>query len=148
MNSYGARLPTDDQQKMATLLRRNTGACANTPETVPEPRRWEHLSAVEFTGGPRRRLDPQMHDFLLHPNGHVYIGDNLFDRIYELDPNTGEYTVSKVPHDEDMGLGGIMGNRFKVFPKMYNYLGVHLRLFKEKTAIFYYPLHAASPAGV
>ena len=24
-----------------------------------------------------------------------------------------------------MELGGIMGNRFKVFPKMYNYMGVH-----------------------
>ena len=73
-----------------------------------------------------------MHDFLLHPNGYIYVGDNLFDRIYELDPETGEYTVYKVPHDEDMGLGGIMGNRFKVFPKMYNYMGVHSFAYSKK----------------
>jgi virginiamycin B lyase len=73
-----------------------------------------------------------MHDFLLHPNGYVYIGDNLFDRIYELNPETGEYTVYKVPHDEDMQLGGIMGNRFKVFPKMYNYMGVHSFAYSKK----------------
>ena len=38
----------------------------------------------------------------------------------------------KVPHDEDMGLGGIMGNRFKVFPKMYNYMGVHSFAYSKK----------------
>jgi virginiamycin B lyase len=68
----------------------------------------------------------------LHPNGYVYIGDNLFDRLYELDPKTGEYTVYKVPHDENMSLGGIMGNRFKVFPKMYNYMGVHSFAYSKK----------------
>ncbi|MCB1710733.1 MAG: lyase, partial [Halioglobus sp.] len=133
MNSYGARLPTDDQQKIATLLREEYRRLREHPETVPEPRRWEeHLSAVEFTEWPLGDGFSQMHDFLLHPNGYVYIGDNLFDRIYELDPNTGEYTVYKVPHDEDMGLGGIMGNRFKVFPKMYNYLGVHSFAYSKK----------------
>ena len=81
----------------------------------------------------------QMHDFLLHPNGYIYIGDNLFDRIYELDPESGEYTVYKVPHDPDMRLGGIMGNRFKVFPKMYNYMGVHSFAYSKRTAIFSSP---------
>ena len=133
MNSYGARLPADDQQKIATLLQEEYRRLREHPETVPEPRRWEeHLSAVEFTEWPLGDGFSQMHDFLLHPNGYVYIGDNLFDRIYELDPNTGEYTVYKVPHDEDMGLGGIMGNRFKVFPKMYNYLGVHSFAYSKK----------------
>ena len=31
-----------------------------------------------------------------------------------------------------MGLGGIMGNRFKVFPKMYNYMGVHSFAYSKK----------------
>lgn len=133
MNTYGARLPTDDHQKVATLLREEYRRLREHPETVPAPRPWEdHLAGVEITEWPIGDGFSQMHDFLLHPNGYIYIGDNLFDRIYELDPVTGEYTVYKVPHDEDMGLGGIMGNRFKVFPKMYNYMGVHSFAYSKK----------------
>jgi streptogramin lyase len=74
----------------------------------------------------------QMHDFLLHPNGFVYVGDNLFDRLYEIDPKTGEYTVYKVPHEEDARVGGILGNRFTLFPKMQNYMGVHSFAYSKK----------------
>ena len=74
----------------------------------------------------------QMHDFLLHPNGNVYVGDNLFDRIYEVNPVSGKYTVYKVPHPEDARLGGILGNRFTVFPKMNNYMGVHSFAYSKK----------------
>jgi streptogramin lyase len=133
MNSYGARLPTDDHQKVASLLQEEYRRLREHPETVPAPRRWDDsLAAVEMTEWPIGDGFSQMHDFLLHPNGYVYIGDNLFDRVYELDPATGAYTVFKVPHDEDMTLGGIMGNRFKVFPKMYNYLGVHSFAYSKK----------------
>jgi len=133
MNTYGARLPEDDHQQVAKLMQKEYRALRENPRTVPEPRRWEdHLSSVEMTEWPIGDGFSQMHDFLLHPNGFIYIGDNLFDRIYELDPNSGEYTVYKVPHDPDMGLGGIMGNRFKVFPKMYNYMGVHSFAYSKK----------------
>ena len=133
MNSYGARLPDDDHQKVANLLREEYRQLREHPEQVPKPRRWEAgLSDYELTEWPIGDGFSQMHDFLVHPNGYIYVGDNLFDRIYELDPETGEYTVFKVPHDEDMGVGGIMGNRFKVFPKMYNYLGVHSFAYSKK----------------
>ncbi len=133
MNTYGARLPDDDHRRIAQLLREEYRELRENPGRVPKPRRWEpHLSAVELTEWPIGDGFSQMHDFLVHPNGYIYIGDNLFDRIYELDPNTGEYTVYKVPHDEEMGLGGIMGNRFKVFPKMYNYMGVHSFAYSKK----------------
>jgi streptogramin lyase len=133
MNTYGARLPEDDHEAVARLMREEYRALRENPETVPQPRQWEsHLSGIEMTEWPIGDGFSQMHDFLLHPNGYVYVGDNLFDRIYELDPETGEYTVYKVPHDEDMGLGGIMGNRFKVFPKMYNYMGVHSFAYSKK----------------
>ncbi|MCB1700417.1 MAG: lyase [Pseudomonadales bacterium] len=133
MNTYGARLPTEDHKKVASLLREEYRRLREHPETVPAPRPWEgHLSEVEITEWPIGDGFSQMHDFLVHPNGYVYIGDNLFDRIYQLDPASGEYTVYKVPHDEDMGLGGIMGNRFKVFPKMYNYMGVHSFAYSKK----------------
>ena len=123
-----------------TTMKRLLVCCAKSfvsygenPDVVPEPRRWEeHLSSVEITEWPIGDGFSQMHDFLLHPNGFIYVGDNLFDRLYELDPRTGEYTVYKVPHDDDMTLGGIMGNRFKVFPKMYNYMGVHSFAYSKK----------------
>jgi virginiamycin B lyase len=133
MNIYGARLPAEDQQAVARLLQQEYRALREDPARVPLPRDWEgHLSAVEMTEWPIGDGFSQMHDFLLHPNGYIYIGDNLFDRIYELDPASGEYTVYKVPHDPDMELGGIMGNRFKVFPKMYNYMGVHSFAYSKK----------------
>ncbi len=133
MNTYGARLPDDDHAAVARLLQEEYRALRENPQSVPEPRAWEdHLSDIEMTEWPVGDGFSQMHDFLLHPNGYVYIGDNLFDRIYELDPESGEYTVYKVPHEEDMGLGGIMGNRFKMFPKMNNYMGVHSFAYSKK----------------
>lgn len=133
MNTYGARLPADDAEKISHLLQQEYRELRENPQTVPPPRPWEaHLSSIEMTEWPLGDGFSQMHDFLLHPNGFIYIGDNLFDRIYELDPATGKYTVYKVPHDPDMGLGGIMGNRFEVFPKMYNYMGVHSFAFSKK----------------
>ena len=133
MNTYGARVPGDDIEAIAKLLQKEYRQLRENPEQVPLPRRWEnHLSSIEMTEWPIGDGFSQMHDFLLHPNGYVYVGDNLFDRIYEIDTDTGEYTVYKVPHDEDARLGGILGNRFTVFPKMYNYMGVHSFAYSKK----------------
>lgn len=133
MNSYGGRLPTDDHALVAQLLQKEYRALREDPQQVPLPKRWEdHLSGIEMTEWPIGDGFSQMHDFLLHPNGFIYIGDNLFDRIYELDPDSGEYTVYKVPHEEGARLGGILGNRFTVFPKMYNYMGVHSFAYSPK----------------
>lgn len=126
MNTYGARLPVDEHERIAQLLQEEYRELREHPEQVPEPRDWQaHLSDVEMTEWPIGDGFSQMHDFLLHPSGLVYVGDNLFDRVYEVDPATGAYTVYKVPHEEDARLGGILGNRFEVFPKMHNYNGVH-----------------------
>ncbi len=51
----------------------------------------------------------QMHDLLRHSNGMVYVGDNLQDRIYEVDPATGKYTVYKIPPQPGEKLGGPAG---------------------------------------
>jgi streptogramin lyase len=133
MNTYGARLPGDDHEQVAQLLQKEYRELRENPERVPLPRSWEnHLSGIEMTEWPIGDGFSQMHDFLLHPNGYIYIGDNLFDRIYELDPTTGEYTVYKVPHPEGTPLGGILGNRFQVFPKMHNYMGVHSFAYSKR----------------
>ncbi len=126
MGGYGSRLPYDDYDKIAEILQNEYRNLREPPQTVPAPRPWEnHLSNIEMTEWPIGDGFSQMHDFILHPNGKVYVGDNLFDRIYEMDTKTNEYTVYKVPHEKDAKLGGLFGNRFKVFPKMHNYLGVH-----------------------
>ena len=126
-------LPGDDIQPVAELLQKEYRELRENPEQVPQPRSWEgHLSSIEMTEWPIGDGFSQMHDFLLHPNGFVYVGDNLFDRIYEIDTDTGKYTVYKVPHDEDARVGGILGNRFTVFPKMHNYMGVHSFAYSKK----------------
>jgi len=126
MNSYGARLPEDEHLKIAELLQKEYRELRDNPEVVPLPRHWEdHLSGIEMKEWVIGDGFSQMHDFIIHPNGFVYVGDNLFDRLYEIDPETGDYTVYKVPHTDDQKPGGILGNRFVTFPKIYNYLGVH-----------------------
>ena len=126
MNTYGARLPDDDHLKMAELLQTEYRELREHPERVPLPKPWEeHLSESEMKEWVIGDGFSQMHDFVLHPNGFVYVGDNLFDRLYEIDPATGEYTVYTVPHTQGEKLGGILGNRFVTFPKMANYYGVH-----------------------
>ncbi|MDO8863318.1 lyase [Haliea sp. E1-2-M8] len=126
MNGYGARLPNEDHQRIAELLQTELRELRENPQQVPEPREWEpYLADYRMTEWPIGDGFSQMHDFLLHPNGMVYVGDNLFDRIYEVNPATGDYTVYKVPHREGDSVGGILGNRFTVFPKMDNTMGVH-----------------------
>ncbi len=126
MNSYGAQLPVDQHKKIAELLQKEYRELREDPSVVPLPRVWEeHLHEIEMKEWIIGDGFSQMHDFIIHPNGFVYVGDNLFDRLYEINPDTGEYTVYKVPHKEDQKVGGILGNRFVTFPKMYNYLGVH-----------------------
>ncbi|GAB5451315.1 MAG: hypothetical protein Hals2KO_16430 [Halioglobus sp.] len=133
MNTYGARVPHEYHETMGELLQTEYRELRENPDRVPVPRAWEsHLSSVEMTEWPIGDGFSQMHDFLLHPNGFIYVGDNLFDRIYEIDPDSGEYTVYKVPHEEGTRLGGILGNRFQVFPKMYNYYGVHSFAYSGK----------------
>jgi virginiamycin B lyase len=126
MNGYGARLPNEDHDQIAQLLQTEYRHLRENTDQIPTPKAWEsHLSKIEMSEWPIGDGFSQMHDFVLHPNGLVYVGDNLFDRIYELNPKNGEYTVYKVPHGEDSKLGGLFGNRFKVFPKMNNHMGVH-----------------------
>jgi virginiamycin B lyase len=126
MNTYGARLPDDDHLEIAELIQTEYRELREHPERVPQPKPWEkHLAKSEMKEWVIGDGFSQMHDFVLHPNGFVYVGDNLFDRLYEIDPDTGDYTVYTVPHNNGEKLGGILGNRFVTFPKMANYYGVH-----------------------
>lgn len=133
MNGYGARLPDEDHRRIAELLQQELRELRENPQQVPEPRAWDpYLADYRMTEWPIGDGFSQMHDFLLHPNGFVYVGDNLFDRIYEVNPETGDYTVYKVPHREGDTVGGILGNRFTVFPKMDNFMGVHSFAYSKR----------------
>ncbi len=127
MNRYGAQMAHEFRQPLARYLNARFEAIRDRPELLPDFEPWEpHLAGVEITEWPIGDSLSQMHDFLLHPNGMVYVGDNLMDRIYELDPLSGEYRVYPIPHAEGAPLGGILGNRFAAgYPKVDNYLGVH-----------------------
>lgn len=127
MGGYGARVANDDKVNLAGMLHRQYKKLRENADKIAEPRAWDAaLAGVEITEYPIGDSFSQMHDFIVHPNGMVYLGDNLQDRIYEVNPETGEYTVYVVPHEKDAKLGGILGNRFgAMFPKLYNYMGVH-----------------------
>ena len=127
MNRYGAQLASEFEPPLAAYLSRRYRELREHHERVPDFEPWaEALSSVEVTEWAIGDAFSQMHDLILHPNGMVYVGDNLMDRIYEVDPLSGEYRVYKVPHASDARIGGILGNRFEAgYPKVENYLGVH-----------------------
>lgn len=133
MGRYGSRLAEDDTQQIAAILHEGYKHLREDPKSIPEGLEWEDkLNEISMTEWPIGDGMSQMHDFLVHPNGMVYVGDNLQDRIYEVDPENGQYTVYKVPHEEGARVGGVLGNRFDTYPKMYNYMGVHSFAVSEK----------------
>ncbi|GAB3094980.1 virginiamycin B lyase family protein [Pseudomaricurvus hydrocarbonicus] len=126
MGGYGARVADDDRQQLAEYLTKGYRQLRLNAENLPDMKPWEaELARTEITEWPIGDAFSQMHDFILHPNGMVYVGDNLQDRIYEVNPETGEYSVYVVPHEAGEQLGGFLGNRFTTYPKLANYAGVH-----------------------
>ena len=113
MGTYGSRLAGDARDQVAAYLSRAYAEISAAPEKVPEATPWgDDLGAVTITEWIIGDEFSQMHDMLMHSNGKVYIGDNLQDRIYAVDPETGIYKVYPIPHGPDDEIGGLMGNRF------------------------------------
>ncbi len=126
MQMYGAMAAEDFvDEAHAGLVTAFTNLDARYAQ-LPDFEAWDPaLAATKVTEWPIGDGFSQMHDFILHPNGKVYVGDNLMDRIYAVDPATGEYEVFKVPHDEGAQRGGILGDRMGTYPKTDNVMGVH-----------------------
>jgi len=126
MQMYGAMASEEFvEQAPADLARAYAGMNLGVAG-LPDFEYWDpQLAAATITEWPIGDEYSQMHDLVLHPNGKLYIGDNLMDRIYAFDPESGEYEVFKVPHDADAQPGGILGNRLATYPKTDNYMGVH-----------------------
>jgi streptogramin lyase/mono/diheme cytochrome c family protein len=126
MDIYGAMASEDFLDDAPAGLVESLAELNRNHANLPDFEEWESgLSAATITEWAIGDEFSQMHDFILHPNGKVYVGDNLMDRIYALDPTSGEYEVFKVPHDEGAEHGGILGSRMDTYPKTDNYMGVH-----------------------
>ena len=126
MVNYGARLSDDAQENLPALLHKNYGRLNKTPSLVPEATDWDgYLSGASIKEFPIGDSFSQMHDLLHHSNGMIYVGDNLQDRMYEINPITGEYTVYKLPRETWDQHGGLLGARLKEFPKHETFAGIH-----------------------
>lgn len=126
MVRYGARLSSEGQKELPTLLEAHWKEINAHPERVPEATPWPpQLAAAQITELPIGDPFSQMHDFLAHSNGLVYVGDNLQDRVYEVNPDTGAYTVYKIPPAPGDRLGGLLTGRLREFPKHETYQGIH-----------------------
>ena len=126
MVRYGARLSTEAQKELPALLEAHWKDINAHPEKVPAGTPWvpelAKASVTELAIGDRFS---QMHDFVQHSNGLVYVGDNLQDRLYEINTATGAYTVYKVPPQPGDNLGGLLAGRLRDFPKHETYQGIH-----------------------
>lgn len=127
MMSYGSRLASDAQDVLPQRLSEQYRELRENPQRISAGTPWpvDALADVRITEWPIGDALSQMHDLLTHSNGLVYVGDNLKDDLYEIDPKTGEYRIYKLPHDEGDALGGLLGARLKAFPKHETYVGLH-----------------------
>lgn len=126
MVRYGARLSTQAQKDLPALLQAHWQEINAHPERVPDATPWTpDLAGTQITELAIGDPFSQMHDFLAHSNGMVYVGDNLQDRIYEINPDTGAYTVYKIPPAAGDKLGGLLTGRLREFPKHETYQGIH-----------------------
>ncbi|MFM7275967.1 MAG: lyase, partial [Gammaproteobacteria bacterium] len=127
MSRYGSQLAAEDRKPLADYLRRRFAELGADPGRLPGFEPWPaDLSAVEISEWRLGDSFSHLRDFIVHPNGMVYVGDNLMDRIYELDPVSGEYTVYRLPHSASARPGGILGNRLAGgYPRAENLYGVN-----------------------
>jgi streptogramin lyase len=126
MVGYGSRLHDDAQEELPKLLADEYSRLYNNPEVVQKGTPWkDHLAQTKITEWPIGDAFSQMHDLLFHSNGLVYVGDNLQDRLYEINPNTGEYVIYKLKREPSDKHGGLMGKRLSDFPKHEAFAGIH-----------------------
>ncbi len=118
MIRYGARLSTDLQKSLPARLAAGYRELRQNPAKVPEATPWAPtLSSATIQEWPLGDAMSQLHDMLLARNGLLYLADNIQDRIYEVQPATGAYTVYKIPHLPGDAPGGLLAARLKTFPR-------------------------------
>ena len=125
MVRYGARLSTEGQKKIPGLISAHWEKINANPALLPAATPWpSDLDRFTVREMPIGDSFSQMHDLLHHSNGLIYVGDNLQDRVYEINPRSGAYTVYKVPPFGSPH-GGLLAGRLVDFPKHETYQGIH-----------------------
>jgi virginiamycin B lyase len=118
MVRYGSRLSSDLQKKLPQVLAENYKQLVDNPQLLAEPPAWEkYLENITLTEWPIGDEFSQTHDMLVARNGLIYVGDNIQDRIYEVNPKTNEVVVYKIPHKDGDQPGGLIAGRLADFPK-------------------------------
>jgi len=118
MVRYGSRLSTADQRELPDLLVAGWERLRMDPQLLATPAPWNPgLAATTITEWPIGDAMSQTHDQLLATSGLVYVADNIQDRLYEIDPQTNQVTVHKIPHLEGDAPGGLLAARLKEFPR-------------------------------
>lgn len=118
MIRYGSRLPSDLQESLPEYLSKGFHELHEHPELLVDGTSWDlYLKNILITEWPIGDAYSQMHDMVLAKNGKVYVGDNIQDRLYEVDPRTHEVTVFKIPHLPNDQPGGLLQARLRDFPK-------------------------------
>ncbi len=126
MVNYGARLADDAQASLPELLHEKYARLNKNPALIAKGTPWDdYLNGASVVEWPIGDSFSQMHDLLYHSSGKVYVGDNLQDRMYEIDADTGEYVVYKLPREKWDKHGGLLGARLKEFPKHETFAGIH-----------------------
>ncbi|BFM17358.1 carboxypeptidase regulatory-like domain-containing protein [Maricurvus nonylphenolicus] len=126
MVGYGSRLHDQAQEQLPQLLFEEYSRLYSNPEIIPAGTPWApHLQQTRVTEWPIGDAFSQMHDLLVHSNGLIYVGDNLQDRLYEIDPNTGKFVIYKLKRENHDKHGGLMGKRLESFPKHETFAGIH-----------------------
>lgn len=126
MIGYGSRLHDEAQDLLPKILAEEYARLYKNPRSIPKATPWNSdLKNTTITEWPIGDAFSQMHDLLYHSNGMVYVGDNLQDRLYEINPKTGEYIIYKLKREASDEHGGIMSKRLSTFPKHDTFAGIH-----------------------
>ncbi|MBF7728798.1 Vgb family protein [Pseudomonas sp. N040] len=126
MIGYGARPSSEMQPLLIETFQKGYTDLREHPEKVLKAKAWEdQLAGSTITEWPLGDPFSQMHDLLLAANGKIYVGDNLQDRLWEIDPQTGQAVVYKTPVDPGDEIGGMFSGRLKTFPKLETTAGIH-----------------------
>lgn len=118
MIRYGSRLPTDLQKSLPQKLSEGFRKLRLNPQMLGESVPWQNdLSKLSITEWPIGDGMSQTHDLILGKNKKIYVGDNIQDRIYEVDTIKNEITIYKIPHRPGEKNGGLIAGRLKEFPR-------------------------------
>jgi len=85
----------------------------DAPDFAPAPSARVRRAVIEeWVLGGRASMQ---HDLAVHPDGHVYSVDMMQDKLFRLDPATGETASFRVP-DDGLGLGGVFAGGGQPLP--------------------------------